>query len=444
MAKAPLATVNATNCDPDANDAHGVEAQFNKLLAAAPDLDLVFCILRDKTPKFYQTIKYVTDGLKGLACGCFVQDWVTGKARGGGPQLWANLALKVNAKLGGVNFTCQNKTGGTLITAKKKNIMVLGGDVTHPQGDLGDENSLSSVVASMDMDGGRFISRVELNTARVDIIENLGSMFGDLLLEHYQRNGNRKPDAILYYRDGVSEGQYNEVMAKEYAALKLTIQEFQEKYGDWEPTVTVVIVQKRHHLRMFQENRAEQDRSTNALPGTIIDSGVCSPTNFDFYLQSHAGIQGTSRPTLYNVLVDEYGFGPDEIQTITFELCHVYQRCTRSVSIPTPVYYAHLAAFRARALYNRYTVLDGKVSRNSSTGFNTSKKLKPGDSLKPSGSSMEEQADGENIFSGIHEVCGSSFASALRATYSPCAHVKPPRDGNCTLSHTTEVASCWL
>uniref|UniRef100_A0A673M7H6 Protein argonaute-3-like n=1 Tax=Sinocyclocheilus rhinocerous TaxID=307959 RepID=A0A673M7H6_9TELE len=30
------------------------------------------------------------------------------------------------------------------------------------------------------------------------------------------------------------------------------------------------------------------------------------------------------------------------------ELCHTYVRCTRSVSIPAPAYYAHLVAFRAR------------------------------------------------------------------------------------------------
>ncbi|KAG4996968.1 hypothetical protein JHK84_028001 [Glycine max] len=34
----------------------------------------------------------------------------------------------------------------------------------------------------------------------------------------------------------------------------------------------------------------------NILPGTVVDSKICHPTEFDFYLCSHAGIQGTSRP----------------------------------------------------------------------------------------------------------------------------------------------------
>ena len=33
---------------------------------------------------------------------------------------------------------------------------------------------------------------------------------------------------------------------------------------------------------------------------------------------------------------------------MTYQLCHTYVRCTRSVSIPAPAYYAHLVAIRAR------------------------------------------------------------------------------------------------
>lgn len=58
--------------------------------------------------------------------------------------------------------------------------------------------------------------------------------------------------------------------------------------------------------------------------------------------------QGTSRPSHYHVLWDDNRFNADELQTLTYQLCHTYVRCTRSVSIPAPAYYAHLVAFRAR------------------------------------------------------------------------------------------------
>ena len=58
--------------------------------------------------------------------------------------------------------------------------------------------------------------------------------------------------------------------------------------------------------------------------------------------------QGTSRPTHYHVLYDDNAFTADDLQKLTYQLCHVYARCTRSVSMPAPAYYAHLVAFRAR------------------------------------------------------------------------------------------------
>lgn len=60
------------------------------------------------------------------------------------------------------------------------------------------------------------------------------------------------------------------------------------------------------------------------------------------------GPQGTSRPSHYYVLWDDNRFTADELQILTYQLCHTYVRCTRSVSIPAPAYYARLVAFRAR------------------------------------------------------------------------------------------------
>ena len=50
----------------------------------------------------------------------------------------------------------------------------------------------------------------------------------------------------------------------------------------------------------------------------------------------------------YHVLYDDNNFTSDSLQQLTYQLCHVYARCTRSVSMPAPAYYAHLAASRAR------------------------------------------------------------------------------------------------
>lgn len=99
--------------------------------------------------------------------------------------------------------------------------------------------------------------------------------------------------------------------------------------------------------------------------GTVVDTKICHPTEFDFYLCSHAGIQvnnlfiscslplyfsvwdirgyllwqGTSRPAHYHVLWDENNFTPDGIQSLTNNLCYTYARCTRSVSVGKPLFF---------------------------------------------------------------------------------------------------------
>ena len=75
---------------------------------------------------------------------------------------------------------------------------------------------------------------------------------------------------------------------------------------DYKPGITFIVVQKRHHTRLFCADKKEQSGKSGNIPaGTAVDVGITHPTEFDFYLCSHQGIQGTSRPTHYHVLWDD-------------------------------------------------------------------------------------------------------------------------------------------
>ena len=60
-----------------------------------------------------------------------------------------------------------------------------------------------------------------------------------------------------------------------------------------------------------------------------MDRDICHPTEFDFYLNSHAGIQGTNRPCHYHVLLDEIKFGATELQLLTYRSAAALQQVSR-------------------------------------------------------------------------------------------------------------------
>ena len=64
------------------------------------------------------------------------------------------------------------------------------------------------------------------------------------------------------------------------------------------------------------------------------------------------------------MLLDENGFKPLDIYQVTFSLCHIYVKCTKVISIPSPVQYAHLAAFRARQHLSSFRFSRDEGTRN--------------------------------------------------------------------------------
>ncbi|XP_076639540.1 protein argonaute-1 [Colletes latitarsis] len=315
-----------------------VEPMFKYLKMTFASLQLVCVILPGKTP-VYAEVKRVGDTLLGMATQC-VQAKNVNKTS---PQTLSNLCLKINVKLGGINNILVPSIRPKVFDEP---IIFFGADVTHPPAGDNKKPSIAAVVASMDAHPSRYAATVRVQQHRQEIIQELSSMVMELLCRFYKSTGGYKPHRIILYRDGVSEGQFMHVLQHELTAIREACMKLED---DYKPGVTFIVVQKRHHTRLFCSDKKEQSgRSGNIPAGTTVDICITHPTEFDFYLCSHQGIQGTSRPSHYHVLWDDNHFESDELQSLTYQLCHTYVRCTRSVSIPAPAYYAHLVAFRAR------------------------------------------------------------------------------------------------
>ncbi|KAL5969320.1 Protein argonaute-2 [Taenia solium] len=331
-----------------------VEPMFRFLKNQHVGLQLIVVVLPGKTP-VYAEVKRVGDIMFGLATQC-VQSKNVNKTS---PQTLSNLCLKINVKLGGINSIL---VPGVRPTVFREPVIFFGADVTHPPAGDKTKPSIAAVVASMDAHPSRYSATVRVQSHRQEIIQDLYPMVRSLLLQFYQST-RFKPARIIYYRDGVSEGQFSNVLNHELRAIREACVRLELEY---QPGITFVVVQKRHHTRLFCADKKDQmGRSGNIPAGTTVDHVITHPTEFDFYLCSHAGIQGTSRPSHYHVLWDDNNFSADDLQNLTYQLCHTYVRCTRSVSIPAPAYYAHLVAFRARYHLVEKEIDSGEGSQKS-------------------------------------------------------------------------------
>jgi eukaryotic translation initiation factor 2C len=225
--------------------------------------------------------------------------------------------------------------------ANQVGTMFVGGDVTHPSPDQKDIPSVVGVAASYDVTGFKYNCSWRLQGPRVEMIKDFENIMVDHLNFYRHKNG-QFPNRIFYYRDGVSEGQFQEVLDDELCGLKKACVRLK-----CNPKITFVIVQKRHHTRFFPDKKFG-DGKNNISAGTIVDKDIVHPHQYQFFLASHAAIQGVTKPTKYCVIYDENQMHPDYMEHLTYSLCHLFTRCNRAVSYAAPTYYAHLVAARGK------------------------------------------------------------------------------------------------
>jgi eukaryotic translation initiation factor 2C len=137
----------------------------------------------------------------------------------------------------------------------------------------------------------------------MEIIKDLDKMIVDLLQLFARSCGNRLPTKIVFYRDGVDDGQYQKVLDNEVAKIKQAFRSkrilfykkiyslvsfFKAIYGNrTQPKLTFIVVKKRHNTRFFVY---DGQTTKNVEAGTVVDQQIAHPSQFDFYLCSQAAL----------------------------------------------------------------------------------------------------------------------------------------------------------
>lgn len=329
---------------------------------------IILFVVPDKNSWTYDKIK------KHMDCKYAVMSQVMQKAHVEkcNPKYCSNVILKVNAKLGGTtsmvtkanakepNFF--NPSGKpvpkTLGQASQNLVMVIGADVSHPAPGS-EQPSFAAVTMSLDAAACRYAAACEVNGFNKEIIQKhvwdtkVKAMVNWWVSTVGTVKGQKKAPTHLYYiRDGVSEGQYLQVLEQEVRWLRdMLVSQFSPDFA--KTKFTVMIASKRHHIRFLPRPEDQcKDTTGNPLPGVLVERDITHPFQHDFYLNAHKAIKGTARPVHYHVIQDEANHKPSVLHEMIYSHSYQYMRSTTPVSIHPAVYYAHLASNRARSHEN--------------------------------------------------------------------------------------------
>ncbi|KAF7968418.1 hypothetical protein HWV62_30621 [Athelia sp. TMB] len=316
--------------------------------ARGNNVTFILIILPDSAEDIKNRAKYYGDVKCGIPTQCVTVTKVRNKAD---DQYCNNVVLKINARLGGINFLPNTPEFQEL---RKSHFMIFGMDVSHPPPGVKNMPSIAGVVSSVDSGATIYEAQSSVQEPSVEIIIDLAKMVFNLM-KSYLKMHDKLPLRLIFFRDGVSEGQFSQVCLEEVTQIKKVVDSFKSEYmkrKQAKPEITFVIVRKRHHVRFFPLNNRGQDSKGNVQAGFLADKGIISEyVTIQLPNQSLKGLE-TSRPSYYTVLHDEcFANAPAVLKDLSYALCHCYAAATRSVSIPAPIYYADKVCSRAKFHY---------------------------------------------------------------------------------------------
>ncbi len=218
--------------------------------------DLCVVVFPRKGSPIYGQIKHAAEVDCGMLTQCVAERNVREPTT---DVIMQNILAKINSKLGGINYV----TVEPLLEPEKAEqfcdlllncpVMILGADVTHaPPGSKktvkGKEfvmPSYAAVTGSLDKTCMPFMTEVraqrKANAGAAEVIQDLEGIMEKMLKCFEKSSEGMYPRKIIYFRDGVGEGQFPEVLHVELNAIRRAC----TKIGmDYEPRITFFTVQK--------------------------------------------------------------------------------------------------------------------------------------------------------------------------------------------------------
>jgi aubergine-like protein len=241
------------------------------------------------------------------------------------------IIVQINCKLGGEPWTIA-------VPPELSDTMLIGIDVCHAT-QMG--SSVAGFVATVCPSFSKFTSGVFFQERSKELLdgEKLSECVAKAIGEYEKRNG-KPPEKVIVYRDGVGDGQFDQVLKQEVPQYRIGFEKGNKLSS---PLLTVVIVKKRIHTGLFTSGQGQPHG--NPMAGTVVDEGIMHQNWYDFFLISQSVTQGTVTPTHYHVIEDQVKLAPHLLQSFTHHLTHMYFNWSGTIRVPALCQYAHKLAF---------------------------------------------------------------------------------------------------
>uniref|UniRef100_A0A7E4ULD1 Piwi domain-containing protein n=1 Tax=Panagrellus redivivus TaxID=6233 RepID=A0A7E4ULD1_PANRE len=255
-----------------------------------------------------------------------------------------NLALKVNAKLGGINNvpTEGNFRWMSFIMAPT---MFIGIDTRNSK--ERNQRGIVAISVSINADATKykfFVRRndessrysVPINDWMEIVYESLAAFIGPL------------PQRVFILRAGMDE--FN-ISKGESLSECMEIGGIFRHWFDQNcpnvspPPVTYLGYNRAHNVRFMNNVGARDVRGSdppdlNVPRGTVIDHQITHPNTF--YLVTHETVAGTLKPAKYYIVTDENSICANDMLVVVYTLCCMAPRCNFPIRRPLPLAYCRL------------------------------------------------------------------------------------------------------
>jgi len=236
----------------------------------------------------------------------------------------------MNAKLGGIPWIVED------LPFMDKPTMICGMDVFHAT-NLG-KKSVLALSASMNNSATTYWSTsVVQDDVGQEASNNLCRGMSNAV-EAFKRANGTYPAQVIFYRDGVGEGQIEGMCRPEINQIH---QAFASVGISDSCKLMYVNCSKRVNTRLFS---GDGGRFQNPQAGTVIDGEITEKDTYEFYLVSVAARQGMSTPTRYSVIYDDIKASPHLVEHLTYKLCWTYYNVAGAIKEPSVIRYAHRLA----------------------------------------------------------------------------------------------------